>query len=175
MTTFVAMLRAVNVGGTGKLLMSQLKQLCIDLGFENVATLGASGNVVFNGALSEREVKARLESALKQLSGKPAGVFVRTAGEMATVLAANPFPDAPPAHTVAVFLDATPAPGMLNTMTGQDGEEVALGRREIYIAFGDKMGRSKLKLPSAGDGTARNMNTIAKLAQMAAQRSRLKH
>jgi len=56
----------------------------------------------------------------------------------------------------------------LKTLSGQKNEEVRLGRREIYVHYPDGMGTSKLKIPAAKAGTARNMNTIAKLAEMAA-------
>jgi uncharacterized protein (DUF1697 family) len=86
---------------------------------------------------------------------------------MAEVLTNNPFPDAPPNRTVAIFLDAAPPGDTLKTMTGQKNEVVRLGRREIYVHYDGGMGTSKLKFPGAKTGTARNMNTIAKLANMA--------
>ncbi|HEY0489493.1 MAG TPA: DUF1697 domain-containing protein, partial [Telluria sp.] len=54
MTTFIALLRAVNVGGTGKLPMTELKAMCEAAGFTNVRTYIASGNVVFDSALAEK-------------------------------------------------------------------------------------------------------------------------
>jgi uncharacterized protein (DUF1697 family) len=167
MTRYVALLRAVNVGGTGKLPMADLKEMCEGLGLAEVQTYIASGNVVFTSGLGEADIKAALESALADYAGKPVGVLVRTGTEMADVLAANPFPDAAPNRTVAIFLDATPAGDALETGSHQNGEEVALGRREIYVHYGQGMGTSKLKIPAAKDGTARNINTIAKLAEMA--------
>jgi uncharacterized protein (DUF1697 family) len=68
---------------------------------------------------------------------------------------------------VAIFLDERPPKGALKTITGQAEEEVALGTREIYVHYGAGMGRSKLKIPAAKKGTARNMNTVAKLAEWA--------
>ena len=65
---------------------------------------------------------------------------------------------------MAIFLDATPAGDALETVSHQNGEEVALGVREIYVHYGQGMGTSKLKIPAAKDGTARNINTIAKQA-----------
>src|SRR5258707_5424610 len=97
MTAFVALLRAVNVGGTGKLPMSDLKEMCEALGFEGVRTYIASGNVVFVSRKSEAAVKAALEARLKTYAGKPVGVLVRTAAEMQAVLKNNPFPK-PPAN-----------------------------------------------------------------------------
>ena len=91
MTTYIALLRAVNVGGTGKLPMSDLTAMCEDLGFGQVKTFIASGNVVFTSKLADAKVKATLEARLATYAGKPVGVMVRTAKEMAGVLADNPF------------------------------------------------------------------------------------
>lgn len=168
---FIALLRAVNVGGTGKLPMAELKKLCEQCGFADVQTYIASGNVVFASALSEAKAKAALESALEAWAGKPVGVVVRNAAEMAAVLAANPFPAAAPNRVVAIFLDAAPPADALERVSGQGCEELALGAREIYVHYGDGMADSKLKIAAAKTGTARNMNTVAKLAEMAAART----
>lgn len=168
MTTYVALLRAVNVGGASKLPMADLKRLCAAADFRGVRTYIASGNVLLASDLSEPAVKAVLEERLREYAGKPVPVLVRTAAEMREVVRANPFPDAEPKWTVAVFLDGPPAPDALDGVTGRAGEEVRLGAREIYIAYGPGMGRSKLKVPAARDGTARNMNTVTALAAMAA-------
>ncbi|HZZ12931.1 MAG TPA: DUF1697 domain-containing protein [Paraburkholderia sp.] len=167
MTTYAAFLRAVNVGGTGKLAMAELRALCESLGFTQVRTYIASGNVVFESTLREASVKARLEDCLQDYAGKPVGVLVRTGAQLAAVLAGNPFSKASPSHTVAVFLDSAPTKATLEQVTGQQSEEIALGSREIYVHYPDGIGRSKLKIPAATDGTDRNMNTIAKLAEWA--------
>jgi uncharacterized protein (DUF1697 family) len=170
MTTFVALLRAVNVGGTGKLPMADLKKLCEKAGFAKVQTYIASGNVLFTSAKSEKAVKTALEKTLQSHAGKPVGVLVRTADELKGVLAANPFPKAAPNHTVAIFLDSAPPADALSTVTGAAGEELRIGKREIYVNYADvHMARSKLKIPAGKAGTARNMNTIAKLADLAAK------
>jgi uncharacterized protein (DUF1697 family) len=168
MTVYVALLRAVNVGGTGKLAMAELTAMCEALSFTRVRTYIASGNVVFESAKSAAAVKSALEKRLQAYAGKPVGVAVRTAQEMAAVAKANPFPKAAPNRTVAIFLDDLPAKDALKSATGINGEEMRLGVREIYVHYGDGMASSKLKIPAARDGTARNMNTIAKLAQIAA-------
>jgi uncharacterized protein (DUF1697 family) len=108
MTVYVALLRAVNVGGSGKLPMADLKSMCTDLGFTRVETYIASGNVVFASNASVAKVKSELESRLLDCAGKRIGVLVRTAAEMQAVLDANPFPDTPPNYTYAIFLDAPP-------------------------------------------------------------------
>lgn len=169
MTTYVALLRAVNVGGTGKLPMATLVSLCGACGFHGARTYIASGNAVFTSRLGEPKVKALLEDRLAAHAGKPVGVLVRTADEMAGVLAGNPFRAAPPARTVAIFLDEAPPPDALEEVRGRRSELLALGMREIYVAYGDRMADSKLVIPAAKTGTARNINTIARLAAMAAQ------
>jgi len=173
MPVFILLLRAVNVGGTGKLAMSELKRLCEQAGFRKVRTYIASGNVVGERDGSAPEAKAALEAELRAYAGKPAGkptgVIVRTAGEMAEVVAKNPFPERAASRTVAIFLDGPPASDALSRVTGQANEEIRLGEREIYVHYPDGIGRSKLVIPAARDGTARNMNTVAKLAAMAAE------
>ena len=166
MTTFIALLRAVNVGGTGKLPMADLRRLCSAAGFQSVRTYIASGNVVFESPLDEVSAKARLEAALTTYASRPMKVIIRTAAEMARVLEENPFSQADPSRTVVVFLDCAPSPDALVGVVVPDGEQVDLGERTIYIAYGETMGRSKLRVPAAAGGTARNMNTVAKLVEM---------
>lgn len=167
MPVFVALLRAVNVGGTGKLPMADLKAMCVDAGFEDVRTYIASGNVVFSSKLKEVQAKRLLEKRLHDYAGKPVGVIMRTASELADVLASNPFPEAAPNRTIAIFLDEAPPKEALKHISGQKGEALGLGSREIYVHYGDGMADSKLKIPAARSGTARNMNTIAKLVALA--------
>lgn len=169
MKTYVALLRAVNVGGTGKLPMAELRALCEEAGFADVRTYIASGNVVLRSASTARQVQEALETALERHAGKPVGVLVRTGAEMAAVLAANPFSKTAPNRTVAIFLDQAPPANALDAASGRNGEEMALGKREIYVHYGAGMADSKLRIPAAKAGTARNLNTVAKLAAMAAK------
>ena len=169
MGSFVALLRAVNVVGTGKLPMSDLKALCEQLGFGAIRTFIASGNVVFTSRKSEAAIKAALEKQLAAYAGKPVGVLIRSAAEMAQVLSDNPFPQAAPNRVMALFLDRAPPADTLAGLRGQRDEQIQLGRREIYIHYGQGMGTSKLVIPAARTGTARNMNTVATLAKMAAE------
>ena len=131
MPRYIALLRAVNVGGTGALPMAKLKSMCLDAGFTRVETYIASGNVVFDSKAAAKRVKAELESRLHAHASKPVGVIVRTAAEMADVLEANPFRKTEPKYTYVVFLDARPPRDALERAVGVNGEEMALGRREI--------------------------------------------
>ncbi len=163
LNTHIALLRAVNVGGTGKLPMADLRRLCVDAGFTQVCTLLASGNVVLESRHDAARVKSLLEAALEGYAGKPVGVLVRSPAEMVSVLANNPFPDAPPNRVVAIFLDTPPPTDAIAQAKGVRGELMALGVREIYVHYGDGMADSRLRIPAALKGTARNLNTIARL------------
>ncbi len=167
MSRYIALLRAVNVGGTGKLPMADLKAMCCEAGFSRVQTYIASGNVVFESTATPDEVKSALEARLQAYAGKPVGVLLRTALEMEAVLKANPFPDTAPNRTIAIFLDAAPPVDAVTNATGVKDEELSLGVREIYVHYPSGQGASKLKIPAAKTGTARNMNTLAKLVELA--------
>lgn len=166
MTAFIALLRAVNVGGTGKLPMSALKSACDQAGLAHARTYIASGNVVFTSRESEAAVKTRLESLLSTFAARKIDVLVRTLGEMEAVRAGNPFPDAAPNRLLVTFLDAPP-PFDLG-ISHQNGEQILASGREIYIHYGAGMGQSKLAIRAAREGTARNFNTISKLCELAA-------
>jgi uncharacterized protein (DUF1697 family) len=169
MARYVALIRAVNVGGAGNLRMAELRSMCADAGFDRVETYIASGNVVFASKAAPMRVKAELEARLLTHAGKPVGAVVRTAAEMTAVLKANPFPKAEPKHTYVIFLDRPPPPDALDRAVGRRDEAMRLGVREIFVHYPSGMGRSKLKIPAAKTGTARNMNTVAKLEGLAAK------
>ena len=167
MTRFVALLRAVNVAGHGKLAMSDLVRLCEGIGFEDVRTYIASGNVVFQSDMNATAVKANLEAALLQFCGRSVPVMVRDADEIAAAFEACPFQSAPGNQVAVVFLDDAPLADALSDMPGATDEVAALGIREIYIHYPSGMGRSKLRLKALEPGTARNMNTVKRLVEMA--------
>lgn len=167
MPVYIALLRAVNVGGTGKLPMSDLKSMCVELGFESVQTYIASGNVVFKSTGSAASVKSVLESKLNAYAGKPVSVMVRTTTNMKSVLRANPFPDAEPSKVTVLFLDRKAKQSDISETTGVKNEVLSMGVRELYIHYPDGLGSSKLKSPATKFGTARNINTVRKITLMA--------
>jgi uncharacterized protein (DUF1697 family) len=170
MTTYVALLRAVNVGGTGKLPMADLKAMCSDIGFERVETYIASGNVVFDSGLAAGIVESRLANRMLAYAGKAVGVFVRTAEEMKLVLDENPFADKEPNRTYAFLLPGKPATDALLGIHGRTDEDVRIGKQAIYVHYPSGMGQSKLHIPAMKLGTARNLNTVAKLVDMSLRR-----
>lgn len=168
MTIFVALLRAVNVGGTSKLPMVALKAMAEQAGFGSPKTYIASGNLIFSSEASECDVRDALQARLAEHLGKPVPVMIRTAAELEAVARANPFADAPGRRVLVTFLHEPPAADALSATRGADGERLALGTREIYVDYcGRLLGRSKLRIPAAEAGTARNMNTVAKLVELA--------
>jgi uncharacterized protein (DUF1697 family) len=166
---YVALLRAVNVGGTGKLAMADLKAVCDELGFAGAKTFIQSGNVVFRSDLPEPAVQAKLEQALAAKMGKAPGVLLRSRRQLDDIAArAERFLDAKPNLLLITFLPEPPPADALDKLVAPDGEEVRIDGREIYIHYPNGSGRSKLRLPALRPGTARNLNTIRKLAEMAA-------
>jgi uncharacterized protein (DUF1697 family) len=169
MSRYVALLRAVNVGGTSKLPMADLRSIAEELGLGSPRTFIASGNLVFTSDAGESELRQRLEKRIAEHMGKTVPVMIRTAQQMAAVVSANPFADAPGRRVLVTFLAEPPPEGALDDARGLDGERLALGGREIYVDYcGRLLGRSRLRLPAAEKGTARNMNTVQALAEMAA-------
>jgi len=166
MTAYAAMLRAINVGGTGKLAMKELLALCEAADLSDVKTYIQSGNVVFNSRLSEAAITTKLERALAEKIGKPVAVLIRTAAELADVVKRNPFAQAAPNQVLVLFLAKPPLRATLAKIVIPAREELKLEGRELFIHYPDGMGRSKLKLPFTDIGTGRNLNTVSKLAEM---------
>ena len=147
--------------------MADLKAIAEELGFEKPKTFIASGNLIFVSKKKEAGVVRLLEERLEKHMGVEVPVMIRTASEMSDVAKANPFADQPPAKVAGIFLAQPPTKDFIERARGITNEQLALGRREIYVHYPSGMGRSKLRLPAKAVGTARNMNTVAKLAQLA--------
>jgi uncharacterized protein (DUF1697 family) len=171
MAVFVALLRAINVGGTGKLLMSELTALCEAAAFTEVKTYIQSGNVVFKTRLSEAKARTTLEKALSKKLGVAANVVLRSADQLDALLDQNPFKKEPPSRVLVVFMNEAPAAKAVSAVVSPDGEQLHLVGQDLYIYYPIGSGRSKLKLPFAKSGTSRNVNTITKLAAMARART----
>lgn len=168
MTAYVALIRAVNISGTGKLPKDRLKAMGEACGFVSVRTFIASGNLLFSSKLAEEEVRRLIGSQIADHFSKLVPVYVRSAAEMAEVAANNPFTDDKPNRAFAYFIDGKPSQAMLDEARDQNGERLALGPGVIYISYGDGIGKTRLKLPAVKQGTARNMNSVAKIAYLLA-------
>lgn len=168
MTAYVALLRAVNVAGTGALPMAELRAMGEACGFANVRTFIASGNLLFETLLAEAEIKVALEAKLAAYAGKAIEVFVRTSAELAAIVAANPFPDAHRSRHLVYFYDAALACDLIGQCRDANGERLALGTRELHVDYGDGIGFTKLKIPGKLDRTGRSINTVQKLSALLA-------
>ena len=166
MQSYVAFLRAVNVGGTGKLPMESLRAMCTDAGFVTPRTYIASGNVVFGSDRTERDIKAELEDRLEQYAGKPVGVIIRSAIEIAATVRGNPFPDQPGSRVTVLFSDLLLPNDPLEGTSGVTREQVRLGHRGFFIYYPDGQADTRLRIPAMTSGTSRNMNTVSKIDAM---------
>ena len=168
MTAYVALLRGVNLVGKSTLKMADLQAIAEQLKLENARTYIASGNLLFTSSVREELLRKMLEQSLRAHMSKEVGVMLRTAEEMDGVLRANPFIDRPPSSVQAFFMNQAPPADLLATVRNKaDDERIATGPREVFVAYGERgIGRSRLRIPAAESGTARNMNTVAKLAEL---------
>ena len=169
MTSYVALLRGVNLLGVSSLKMTDLKAIADELGLGSARTYIASGNLLFVSDQPEEQLRLSLEGRLRSHLSRNLSVMLRNAAEMTRAVAANPFTDAPGNRVQAFFMNEPPPGNLLETVRNKaDDERVAIGEREVFVAYGEKgIGRSRLRIPAAEAGTARNMNTVARLAELA--------
>jgi len=177
MSIYLALLRAINVGGTGKLPMKEFKAACEAAGLTHVSTYIASGNVVFVSKRSKLAVKALIASLLRDRFGLTKNhTLIRKPHDLEKVIACNPFRDAAamrPNLLMVNFLDGLPQAGAAEALAAYDGpERLQLNGDHLYIDYAEGIARSKLtaafldkalKVPT----TARNWNTTNKLLDMA--------
>ena len=175
----VALLRGVNMGGHKPVAMAALRAWAEKLGFRDVRTVLQSGNLVFRGGAKRgATLEALLEAAAERELGLETAFHVRTAEELRSVVARNPFRDAAkrdPARLVVVFLKAAPAAAAVASLVAAipGREQLRADGRQLYVVYPDGQGTSKL--PALIDrtlkarGTARNWNTVTKLAAMTAE------
>lgn len=169
MPRYALLLRAVNVGGTSKLPMVDLRDLLNDLGCTNVATLLASGNAVLTTNHKPAALESLVQSALTDRLHLNTTIMVRTAAEWTALIKANPLARQAardPAKSVVMITSTAPDTAALNTyLDAYAGpEQVIAGQRCLYLHYTDGMGRSKLEIPDkVATGTVRNWNTIRKI------------
>jgi uncharacterized protein (DUF1697 family) len=178
MTSYVALLRAVNVAGKS-LAMSALRDYAAALGLAEPRTLLQSGNLIFRSTgRKPAELEKLLEREAEKRLGLATDFLVRSSQELTAIIANNPFPAAArrdPAHLLVMFLkDEPPADAVAALRKATVGREtIAAEARQLYIIYPDGIGRSKLTTSFiekriATRGTGRNWNTLVKLAAAAA-------
>jgi uncharacterized protein (DUF1697 family) len=173
----IALLRAVNVGGR-KVIMAELRDMLAGMGLGEPRTLLASGNAVFASDAPAGELEAGLEAAIQARFGLHSDVMVRTPEECEAALAAGPFQEearAEPSRTFVMFLKSAPgteAVASLLAAVEPMPERAAVIGREAYLHYPDGAGVTKLtnvliERRLGVRGTARNWNTVGKLAALA--------
>lgn len=177
MTTYVALLRGVNVGGRGKVAMSELRRVVEALGHRQVRTYIQSGNLLFDSSITnEARISSELSAAIERELGLQVAVALRTPTELARAVARHPFAGDEPdlAKLMICFLVAEPTAAAAGTLEPErfSPERFALIGREVHLHYPNGSGRSKLtsdyferRLGVAG--TTRNLRTVQKLIDQA--------
>lgn len=177
MITYIGLLRAVNLGPHNRVPMKDLAALLTGIGLLDVRTLLASGNVVFRSSeASSERLEKRLEEAVAKKMKVETDFFVRSAGEWEAIVKANPYPKMAkedPGHLVMMCLKDAPSAAAITTLQKAiKGRETVKGKgRQAYFEYPDGIGSSKLTITMierhlGTTGTARNWNTVVKLAAL---------
>jgi uncharacterized protein (DUF1697 family) len=180
MPRYVVLLRAVNVGGYGKLSMSEFRKLLAGLAFKDVETYIQSGNAVFDAEGSADQVRAAIAAGLEKLMGARVDVMVRTHEDLSRVIAGNPFTEEAAADGARVhvsFLGGLAGAGAAAAFQAiqekypQRRDRFHVAGQHIYFHFPEGAGETKftgkaLERAIGVPGTGRNWNTVLKLHAM---------
>ncbi|HWI17810.1 MAG TPA: DUF1697 domain-containing protein [Vicinamibacterales bacterium] len=178
MTTYITVLRAINLGAHNRIAMADLRGMLVRLKLEDPKTLLLSGNAVFkSSAASSAALEQQLEAASTRHLKVTTDYFVRSAAEWQAIIKGNPFPDeakSDPGHVLMMCLRDAPPPAAVKALQDRiNGREVVRAKgRHAYFVYPDGIGRSKLTIAviekALGTrGTARNWNTVLKLGELA--------
>ena len=173
---YVALLRGINLGSNRQLAMPQLRDLVRSMGYPDARTYIQSGNVLLRSERGASDIADELKRAIAERFNLDVPVLVRTADELAAVVAGNPFPQAAAdgSRFYAVFLDRDPPQERIAAIdvAAAEPDRFALGDRVIYAWYRGGLRASKLA-PAISDRrlgvttTARNWNTVTKLLALA--------
>jgi uncharacterized protein (DUF1697 family) len=177
LTTGIALLRGINVGGNNKIKMELLRSICESLDLKNVQTYVQSGNVVFQTKRRDlAPLGPSLEAAIEAECGFRPPVILRTIVELEQIVSANPFearPDLDPAKLLVTFFPVETSPAAQNKILSMSigPEELCIRGREHYTYFPNGQGQSKYPAAAidkavGARGTGRNWNTVLQLLQM---------
>lgn len=174
----LAFIRGINVGGSNKVPMAELRRVLTDAGFADVRTYIQSGNIVYappdgadDSAATLRAEGSAITAAIEETWGLNTPVMVRTAGDVTDIVARSPFADADPARAFLGFFDGDPPPMDDLSRYATADEQWELDDGVVHLHFPDGIGRSKLgaKLLAIASTpvTTRNLRTIAALLKIA--------
>ena len=176
MQTWVALLRAVNLGARNRVPMERLRELLAAEGCDEVRTYIASGNAVFASGVPRAELARRLERAIHREFGVDTPVVLRMAGEMAEVVERHPFGD-DSSHTHVAFLAETPTSARAKALASLEiaPDRVELRGQNLYWHLpngvqGAQVSAARLEKELAVAATVRNWRTVTRLAEMAGER-----
>jgi len=175
-TTYVALLRAINVGGKNAIAMADLRAMCDRLGLAEPRTLLQSGNLVFRTNVARSHLAWMLEAETEKHFGVAVAFLVRSADEWRALIDANPFPamaQHDPAHLVVLCCKSVPDAHAVAALEAAivGREEVRAVGADVYVTYPDGIGDSRLtnaviEKHLATSGTARNWNTVRKIAAL---------
>lgn len=173
MAARIALIRAVNVGGA-KLPMARLREIAGALGATDVSTYIASGNLLYTPPATAAEFDRALEAAISEEFGYHREVISRTPDELAHALAVHPFEVVTPKFSYVYCLTGTPAPPAAAALESRrsDTEELKVIGADLHIRYfggaaGTKLTPALIARTLGVTGTGRNLNTVAKLVELA--------
>jgi uncharacterized protein (DUF1697 family) len=177
LTTHIALLRGINVGGHRSVGMTDLRNFLTQLGFDDVRSLLQSGNLVFGSKVrTGSELERFLEAEAVKRFGIEIDFFVRSPEEWKTIIRQNPFRkegELDPARLVVLLFKSAPEAEDVAALQAEikGGEVVKAKGRQVYAYYPDGQGRSRLTNAvierKIGRCTARNWNTVLKLSIVA--------
>ena len=173
MTRWLVMPRGINVGKHNRVPMAELRSALSGAGFEDVVTIGQSGNIIVTRPGSEDDVIAAVQSVLADASGVTVPVVARQADDVREVLASNPLEEVATdgSKYLAIFLSAAPSPAEAAALESEDvsPEVVRIIGRTVFVwtpggVKAMKVSHTALEKRFGGTATARNWNTLEKIA-----------
>ncbi|HLH09520.1 MAG TPA: DUF1697 domain-containing protein [Terriglobales bacterium] len=178
MTIVISMLRGVNLGPHNRVKMEELRALYKSLELENPRTYVQSGNVLFKTREPDlTKLSVRIKAAIEKRFGINTEVILRTAEEMRTLAAENPFAGRKgiePSKLLVSFLANEPGIEASKRLRELDTapEELVINGREIFVYYPNGMARPKFQWTKADKilnipGTGRNWNSVTKMLQIA--------
>jgi uncharacterized protein (DUF1697 family) len=174
-TTYVALLRGINLGPTNKIAMPALRGMTEELGYTDVATYINSGNLIFRTSSKAATVERALSKAISDTFGLRIDVMVRTDAQLKKVLANNPYPDGNPSQVTVAFLAKAPGPEAKKqaAAVAAEHEPFSFGDRCVYVNYSRGLANSKLAARFSSiigvSSTVRTIRTVAKLVEMSAK------